>query len=554
MSPLRWLPLALIGALVLAAPAQASDAEALLRDYREAKDVPARIACATKLGQDRSDAGVAALTVILEQDPHEGVRLAAAQGLLVAKSHPASLVLIKAATRWDPWLADLVVDGLGRGVLPQTKTWLLEKGLAHDREDIRVVSVRVLSKASLADSLKKLRVMSEDKATRVRAVVATALGADPVKSYRVLKRLAGDGSIRVRVAALAAIADSPKAMGVLKKAARADKAWQVRVEAIRALAKRAPAKFRPTFVKLAKDKKLEWRARRAAVQALARVPEAKAVDDLIELMRVLEGRLRAEARRSLQLMTGQRDLVAAEDWKNWWGARREGFAFVKLPGLDAAPLPAPPAKELPKTRARFYGLAVESQLPCFVIDCSGSMSEPAKAPPVARNPGKGTQERVDPAKKWTKFEVAKFELARALQDLPPGSRFGVLLFRERLVPLQEKPVPATKREIRRVLSLLSEIKPQGGTDVYTALTAILHGSEPRDPLAADKVDFDTLYLLSDGLPTTGPVTEPLTIRRRVEVFNRLAQVEIHTVAIGDAKNGSFLEKLASESGGRCVKR
>ena len=105
-----------------------------------------------------------------------------------------------------------------------------------------------------------------------------------------------------------------------------------------------------------------------------------------------------------------------------------------------------------------------------------------------------------------------------------------------------------------MLSLLHEIKPQGGTDVYTALTAILHGSEPGDPLAAAKVDFDTLYLLSDGLPTTGPVTTPLTIRKRIAVFNRLAQVEIHTVGIGDAKNGDFLEKLASESGGRFVRR
>jgi len=105
-----------------------------------------------------------------------------------------------------------------------------------------------------------------------------------------------------------------------------------------------------------------------------------------------------------------------------------------------------------------------------------------------------------------------------------------------------------------VLSLLHEIKPLGGTDVYTALSAILHGSEPRDPLAAAKVDFDTLYLLSDGLPTTGPVTTPLTIRERIAVFNRLAQVEIHTIGIGDAKNGDFLEKLASESGGRFVAR
>lgn len=551
-----------VGLLALCAPLLsaglalgAPDAEGLLADYRSAKDPAKRIACVNLLGRERSDATVAALILVLEQDAHEGVRLAVVDALLSAKSHEACLALVKASTRWDPWVAERVVAGLARGVLPKTQTWLTEEGWDHDREDIRVASIRILAKTSFQDVLKKLRSSSKDKSLRVREVVAFALAGDPVKSFPILKRLSGDRAIRVRVAALRSLAKAPQGLRVLRKSASTDKTWQPRVEALRGLALRDANSSHALFLKLAKAKKYEWRTRRAAIWGLGRIRQARAVDDLIGLVRTFEGRLRAEARRALQALTRERELVHAEDWKNWWATRKEGFTFPKPPRTDAAPAPAPSAKVL-KTRVRFYGLAVDSLRPMFVLDCSGSMNEPAKAPPqgVVEQEKGGTEQRKGPAKIWTKFEVAKYELQKALLELPAGARFGVLLFRERLVPLQERSVPATKREIKRVLSLLAEIKPQGGTDVYTALSAVLHGSEPHDPVAAGKVEFDTLYLLSDGLPTTGPVTNPATIRKRIGVFNRLAQVEIHTIGIGDAKNAAFMAKLAQESGGRFVKR
>lgn len=82
---------------------------------------------------------------------------------------------------------------------------------------------------------------------------------------------------------------------------------------------------------------------------------------------------------------------------------------------------------------------------------------------------------------------------------------------------------------------------------------MLHGSRPGDPEAADKVSLDSVYLLSDGLPTTGPVTETAELSRRVALFNALARVRFHCVGIGE-HDQALLRRLAQDSRGSYVVR
>jgi hypothetical protein len=178
------------------------------------------------------------------------------------------------------------------------------------------------------------------------------------------------------------------------------------------------------------------------------------------------------------------------------------------------------------------------------------MSEPAPASlrTITRN-----QALAKGAPPPTKFDVARHELELALLSLPREARFGVILFRERTIPVQELSVPASPKHIRRVLGMIDEMRPEGATDVYGPLSTILHGSAPEDAEAANLVDFDTILFLSDGLPTAGSVTDPAEIRRRIRAFNVFARVRIQTIGIG-AQNKAFLEGLASDSGGRYVAR
>jgi hypothetical protein len=64
--------------------------------------------------------------------------------------------------------------------------------------------------------------------------------------------------------------------------------------------------------------------------------------------------------------------------------------------------------------------------------------------------------------------------------------------------------------------------------------------------------YDTLYVLSDGAPTTGKVTDTKEILRIVKERNALTRLTIHTITFGILNQMIFLKKLASENGGRHV--
>ena len=60
-------------------------------------------------------------------------------------------------------------------------------------------------------------------------------------------------------------------------------------------------------------------------------------------------------------------------------------------------------------------------------------------------------------------------------------------------------------------------------------------------------DVDTIFVLSDGEPTTGEVIDPHRIREDVRRWNKHRGIKIHTIAIGG--NLEVLEWLAKDAGG-----
>jgi hypothetical protein len=69
-------------------------------------------------------------------------------------------------------------------------------------------------------------------------------------------------------------------------------------------------------------------------------------------------------------------------------------------------------------------------------------------------------------------------------------------------------------------------------------------------MAFQDPDVDTIFVMSDGEPTSGGVVDPHGIRTEVAFWNKHRNVRIHTVAIGG--NLEVLEWLAKDSGGRYV--
>jgi hypothetical protein len=131
--------------------------------------------------------------------------------------------------------------------------------------------------------------------------------------------------------------------------------------------------------------------------------------------------------------------------------------------------------------ARFAGISLTGRRVLFLVDTSGSMDLLDEKTPA---PGKWREVRETVARLMRSLpglEAYQLITFAAKTDFPLG-RAGKWLTYE----------PDSSPE--RVVKVLGEIKPSGGTNMYTALEAAFK-------MRAE--GLDTVYLLSDGLPNQG---------------------------------------------------
>lgn len=241
----------------------------------------------------------------------------------------------------------------------------------------------------------------------------------------------------------------------------------------------------------------EPRVREAAAAALGRTGCEEACAFLVERLGRDPLRVELEVLGSLRRLAGQDLGLDPGAWRAWWRRYRrtggEGFSGERArPGSRG------------RYASTYYGVPVGSDRVVFVLDISMSMR-------MRRHPG-GPR----------RIELAREELAKTIEDLPPEARFNVVAFSTGHVCLQGRGLleatPGNKRRARR---WVRGLVPAGGTNSYGALKAALL----RFPGA------DTLFFLSDGRPSRGPVTEPDRILARVASLNLRRGVRINTVAL-----------------------
>jgi Mg-chelatase subunit ChlD len=92
-------------------------------------------------------------------------------------------------------------------------------------------------------------------------------------------------------------------------------------------------------------------------------------------------------------------------------------------------------------------------------------------------------------------------------------------------------------------------QPSGSTNLFGALEKALEigGRGVYDKYY--QTAFDTIFVLSDGAPTAGEITDTEEILRRVQEANKFKRVLINTVTFGDVNNMRFMKALAEQSGG-----
>jgi hypothetical protein len=377
----------------------------------------------------------------------------------------------------------------------------VRKGLADPALEVRVATAEVLGKRRDRDALPILRKMLEDN------------------------RQPGDA--RLAVEAIHAIEGTTTAWLRELAALTAHADREVRNTAVELLGKARDRQQIGTLLTALEH--ADWSTRLAAVEAVAALrdrADKAVVEKLVERIGKEEGRLRLRIGEALWRLTAQDFDENATMWAQWWASAKETFKVATEKELDAAE----EARQLRRLRQRtqappqFFGIKVESHRVIFVVDVSGSMMESMYGRTVDKRPAART-------------DVAKQELAQAVRNLEPGALFNVFAFSSGVQRWQKEGIGSNTAQSRQdALTFIERLGASGGTNLYDSLKEAF-----ADP------DVDTIFVLSDGEPTEGEVTDAFRIREDVAFWNAHRKVRIHTIAVGG--NLEVLEWLAKDSGG-----
>jgi len=312
-----------------------------------------------------------------------------------------------------------------------------------------------------------------------------------------------------------------------------------------------------------------WSVRAAAIEALGALRTKSGVAALITQMQKEDGRLLTDIRHALEAITGEtRFREKKRAWKQWWDKWGSRFKVPSKAYLDELKRKqAAAVAAYAHAPQRYHTIETWSRNMVFCIDISGSMGNKMVLAP-------GTEEAF--FKKYdsrVKIEIVKQELIDLVADLEPNVNFKIITFASRVRPWSRGMRRATPGNRARAIKKLDSLTAVGSgdsasgrrgrrgggslaagrTNTYGALMAALRmpraGRDKGGRLVRTKAD--TMFFLSDGMPTIGETTDPTEILKRVRRFNRTRKIVIHTIGF-DKANRAFMMDLAKHNGGKYV--
>ncbi len=414
----------------------------------------------------------------------------------------------------------------------------LEKLVGHSAKDVSTAAVASLGKVGLGGSAEGIAEALEkrkgkgDVAFRIQALDSLAkTGTD--QGLDVVLRFAQGDDPEMRAAAMGSLAlckGNPRALqGILRGLDDADPS--VRAVALRVVAGagiRDKAVIGPLIGFLGKEK---------------------------------EDRLKINAAELLAGLTGQGQMgLVHEDWEKWWDGAEAKFEFPKEGDKAITNV-----KAQRKIDLSYFGIEVSSKKLCFVVDCSSSMLEMVAVKSGGGGGGSaagGDEEKADGKTtvgggedkgsggggdgggglvvkdgKARKIDVLKKELARLLKKLPPDTQINILTFNRTFTAWQTQLQPLAGSGRTKAVQHVENLKTGTGTNVFDTLEAALKDKR-----------VDTIYLLTDGLPTAGRLIEKDAILKEIQAQNRIRGATIHCIAFGE--ESPLLKDLAPQNGGK----
>ncbi len=310
--------------------------------------------------------------------------------------------------------------------------------------------------------------------------------------------------------------------------------WQVRASALASLIE-DPHRRRSRVRILVSLEDSAWQVRAAALRGLSRggFYPPQIIPALIDSLEREQGRLEAEALLILQSLTGHGDFgPEPQVWRDWFA----GLADRATPRSGRY------------RRPTYYGVRIDSKRPVFIIDTSGSMAETASLTlPTGRTWGPALAPFLNFDGPVTRIGRARLELAQALVDLESDDFFGIVFFSSSATAWRNELVPARPQPRGEALERVLTLGGRGSTNLHDALRVALEVSFGENQRPGTEGP-DTIFLLTDGVPTSGDPRSEEAIRSWFRRENRVRQMQVHTFGIGEHAR-RLLEGLAADSGG-----
>ena len=410
----------------------------------------------------------------------------------------------------------------------------------------KLVATEMLVRMPHKSSTKALALLVEDRTTAVVLMAIEELGKREDRStLSALRRVFDRKHPEIQLAAMHAI------HGLMRK----DRSWPdqlikmlpspklgIRLGAIDFLGELGHEPALPFVQRYLADQR--WQVRSAVYGFLSKVPSTTSVPLLIAQLDKESGRLLGECQGALMYLSGKRWPRPAM-WKRWWQGNKDSF---ELPDEVVAE-----ARERRRNRGKkaiaksgknkkgnkegkdkkkkagprpsgvtYYDIPVTSKRTMFLVDTSGSMRQLA-----------GTAQ-------YTKLTSAKRALEQVLKLFPNDQLFNVAPFSGMARPWQRKALRLDTKNRADAIGFARALRAGGGTNIYDALK-----------FAFDDPKIDTIYLLSDGEPSQGEITQIEELADAVRRWNRERRIVIHTISFG--RDSRLLQRLAKESNGKYVR-
>lgn len=259
--------------------------------------------------------------------------------------------------------------------------------------------------------------------------------------------------------------------------------------------------------------------RRSVVQATIKLRTPESVGQLIQWMDFLDGEIRGDLMRYLSSLAGHFVGPDAKDWTAWWEKVQADFEFPDVaPSAVIATVEGQTLVENDYARwgkTNFYGLPVYARKIVFVLDASSSMLQ------------------------GTRMNDAKAQLINSINELDENYRFNIIVYNQTVGAWQRQMIQASESSRKHALRYIASIQPQAATATYDALEAAF--SHP---------DLEAVYLVTDGVPTTGKVIHLEAIIKAVTEQNQTRRVTLNVIGIQpEGPFEEFLKVLAEKNFG-----